>query len=345
MCISQSVINICKKVNASFSVYSDSGEKIYPINNLSASKNEISLSLENSFVTEGIIYKRIDTKPGLIISIPKDKSNAHEILLLAENLFVSEFNKTEKIFSRAEAYKYLLTNRVDEFNANNIFEQFQIMKNMNYCVMMFFTESSVNEGLYKSIQEIVPIDNADVLVEIKNNIVLLIHYENDKDNIKECEELASAIYETLLEETSLQLYIGVSSPQKSSFELYDAFKEAKKAVKVGRQYKRSQNVFIFQSLILELMLTELPKETAIKYSKLLFNESTKKLLNDEMLTTINSFFCEDLNLAEAARNLYIHRNTLVYRLEKVQKALGLDLRHFDDAILFKILMELKDAYK
>ena len=67
---------------------------------------------------------------------------------------------------------------------------------------------------------------------------------------------------------------------------------------------------------------------------------TARLFNEEMLSTIEKFFENSLNLSETARQLYIHRNTLVYRLDKVQRATGLDLRAFDDAVTFKLMMLL-----
>ncbi len=86
---------------------------------------------------------------------------------------------------------------------------------------------------------------------------------------------------------------------------------------------------------------ELPQESSAYYHSLLFNRKTQRLFNEEMLYTIEMFFKKDLNLSDTARQLYIHRNTLVYRLDKVQRQTGLDLRKFDDAVTFKILMELK----
>ena len=80
---------------------------------------------------------------------------------------------------------------------------------------------------------------------------------------------------------------------------------------------------------------------SLRYHSLLFNRKTAKLFNEEMLQTIEMFFRKDLNLSDTARQLFIHRNTLVYRLDKVQRQTGLDLRHFDDAVTFKILYKLK----
>ena len=86
---------------------------------------------------------------------------------------------------------------------------------------------------------------------------------------------------------------------------------------------------------------ELPQDISAYYHSLLFNRKNQRLFNEEMLYTIDMFFKKDLNLSDTARQLYIHRNTLVYRLDKVQKQIGLDLRSFEDAVTFKILMELK----
>ena len=87
-------------------------------------------------------------------------------------------------------------------------------------------------------------------------------------------------------------------------------------------------------------MSDLPADSSARYSGMIFNRHTAKLFNDEMLHTIETFFENSLNLSETARKLYIHRNTLVYRLEKVQRAIGLDLRSFDDAVTFKMMMLL-----
>ena len=76
------------------------------------------------------------------------------------------------------------------------------------------------------------------------------------------------------------------------------------------------------------------------YNSKIFNRKTARLFNEEMIHTIETFFDNSLNLSETARKLYIHRNTLVYRLEKVQRTIGLDLRNFDDAVTFKMMMLL-----
>ena len=94
-------------------------------------------------------------------------------------------------------------------------------------------------------------------------------------------------------------------------------------------------------MLFERFLADLEPEKAEHYYSLLFNPSTVRLFSEEMLETIDMFFRKDLNLSDTSRQLYIHRNTLVYRLDKVQRQVGLDLRKFEDAMTFKMLLEMR----
>ena len=141
-------------------------------------------------------------------------------------------------------------------------------------------------------------------------------------------------------ETGHPVYIGVSEPRAELDQINEAFDEARQAINIGRVYHATGNVFFFNRLLLERFLSDLPADASGRYSSMIFNRQTAKLFNDEMLHTIEMFFAKDLNLSDTARQLYIHRNTLVYRLDKVQRAIGLDLRSFDDAVTFKMMMLL-----
>ena len=142
-------------------------------------------------------------------------------------------------------------------------------------------------------------------------------------------------------ETAHEMTVGVGRARHTLEELRESYQEARRAIEVGRIFQPESSVYVFSRLILERFLMELPQDISAYYHSLLFNRKTARLFNEEMLYTIEMFFKKDLNLSDTARQLYIHRNTLVYRLDKVQRQTGLDLRAFDDAVTFKILMELK----
>ncbi|MFR2150721.1 MAG: PucR family transcriptional regulator [Christensenellales bacterium] len=128
-------------------------------------------------------------------------------------------------------------------------------------------------------------------------------------------------------------------------EIGESYRESRRAVEVGRIFLTEQHIYVYRSLVLERFLMDIPREMGTRYHGILFNRKTARLFNDEMLHTIEMFFAKDLNLSDTARQLYIHRNTLVYRLDKVQRQTGLDLRKFDDAVTFKMMMLLGKSGK
>ena len=141
-------------------------------------------------------------------------------------------------------------------------------------------------------------------------------------------------------ETAHQMTVGIGRSRHTIEELRESYMEARRAIEVGRCFKPEESIFVYGRLILERFLMELPQDISAYYHSLLFNRKNQRLFNEEMIYTIDMFFKKDLNLSDTARQLYIHRNTLVYRLDKVQRQTGLDLRHFDDAVTFKLMMLL-----
>jgi len=191
----------------------------------------------------------------------------------------------------------------------------------------------------KSIEEVCK--DKDVLLNMDRHTVVLIKEMTDVETIDDLHQFAQALQETLMGETAHQMTVGIDKMRRTIDELRDSYNEARRAIEVGRIFKPEESIYIYSRLILERFLMELPQDISAYYHGLLFNRKNQRLFNEEMLYTIEMFFKKDLNLSDTARQLYIHRNTLVYRLDKVQRQTGLDLRSFDDAITFKILMELK----
>ena len=135
--------------------------------------------------------------------------------------------------------------------------------------------------------------------------------------------------------------VGIGDIAQNAGELHQSYRQARRAIEIGRIYREDETIHVYSSLLLERFLADIPPETAAHYHSLLFNRRTSRLFSEEILYTVEMFFRKDLNLSDTARQLYIHRNTLVYRLDKVQRQIGLNLRSFDDAVTFKMLLEMK----
>ena len=133
----------------------------------------------------------------------------------------------------------------------------------------------------------------------------------------------------------------MSDPFHGADALAEAWAQAKGALALGQIFHPGEQLFVWSHLAEERVLSEIDPEKAAAYAGLLFNRRTARLFDDEMLETIETFMKKDLNLSDTARQMYIHRNTLVYRLDKVQRVTGLDLRRFDDAVTFRLLGQLR----
>ena len=190
-----------------------------------------------------------------------------------------------------------------------------------------------------------PRANGDLLVEMDRHTVVFLKSMENVENFDELYQLAEAIEQTLLDEAGKSCVVGIGEPKKTFPEIGESYRESRRAVEVGRIFLTEQHIYVYRSLVLERFLMDIPREMGTRYHGILFNRKTARLFNDEMLHTIEMFFAKDLNLSDTARQLYIHRNTLVYRLDKVQRQTGLDLRKFDDAVTFKMMMLLGKSGK
>ena len=124
-------------------------------------------------------------------------------------------------------------------------------------------------------------------------------------------------------------------------DLANSFKEAQIALEVGKVFDTEKNIVNYDHLGIARLIYQLPTTLCEMFLKEVFKQSSIESLDQETLFTIQSFFENNLNVSETSRGLFVHRNTLVYRLEKIRKITGLDLREFDDAIVFKVALMVK----
>lgn len=208
------------------------------------------------------------------------------------------------------------------------------------CVMYFYFVDIEAETAMQALSGSADGDG-DLVAEVgRHSLAMLKGVEEEEVNFAELEEYAHAVEMTFLTEHGTAVYVGISNPRDDLVSIPEAYEEARSAINVGRVYHSNRTVFTYRNLLLERFLSEVPGDMCGGYNAMIFNRKTARLFNDEMVHTIETFFDNSLNLSETARKLYIHRNTLVYRLEKVQRAIGLDLRNFDDAVTFKMMMLL-----
>ncbi len=159
--------------------------------------------------------------------------------------------------------------------------------------------------------------------------------------LEDLEPIAVNIYEGLLTELDIHTTIGIGSPVMHLRELADRYKEAQTAIEVGKVFDTEKSVISYGNLGIGRIIYQLPTTLCEMFLSEVFKKNPIEALDQETLFTINMFFENNLNVSETSRKLFVHRNTLVYRLEKIKKLTGLDLREFDHAIVFKVALMVK----
>ena len=157
----------------------------------------------------------------------------------------------------------------------------------------------------------------------------------------ELEKMAAHIEDTLRSELFIKTVIGIGTVSEHLRELADSYKEAQTAIEVGKVFDTEKSIMHYENLGIGRLIYQLPTTLCEIFLSEVFKKSTIDSLDQETLFTINKFFENNLNVSETSRKLFVHRNTLVYRLEKIKKLTGLDLRQFDHAIVFKVALMVR----
>lgn len=183
-----------------------------------------------------------------------------------------------------------------------------------------------------------PEHDHDFVFDMDENTIVLVKKTDESTTEEQLEELAQTIIDNLNSEALLNVLVGISTPADNLSELAAAYKEAQVALEIGRVFESEKYILSYKSLGVGRLIYHLPTRLCQLFLQEVLTKKGLDALDDEIVATIYEFFKNDLNVSETARKLYIHRNTLVYRLDKVLKTIGLDLRKFDDAVVFKVAM-------
>ena len=181
----------------------------------------------------------------------------------------------------------------------------------------------------------------DYVLSINETDIVLVKQVQPNCDGKELTKLAQSIEETLNSEIFVKTVIGIGTIASHIRELADSYKEAQTAIEVGKVFDTEKSIINYENLGLGRLIYQLPTTLCEIFLSEVFKKNSIDALDQETLFTINKFFENNLNVSETSRKLFVHRNTLVYRLEKIKKITGLDLREFDHAIIFKVALMVK----
>lgn len=208
-------------------------------------------------------------------------------------------------------------------------------------VLLIRVVSSNDISAYEVVSGLFPDKQKDFVFNISENDTVLVKEIKRGIDQRDIEKLAASIVDTLSGEHYIKAVVGIGTPISNVKDLATSFKEAQIALEVGKVFDTEQPTISYDHLGIARLIYQLPTTLCEMFLREVFKQGSIESLDSETLFTIQRFFENNLNVSETSRGLFVHRNTLVYRLEKIKKLTGLDLREFDDAIVFKVALMVR----
>ena len=249
-----------------------------------------------------------------------DKDNFIKNLLLDNLLLVDIYIRAKKL-------------RID----NNVPRVVYLIESNN--------DSETNTNVMDVVRGIYPVKTKDFITAVDESHIILVKDVSDDMSRGALEKAAGMISSMLSSEAMGKVRIALGSVVKDLKDISRSYKEAKMALEVGKIFYEDKYVINYNRLGIGRLIYQLPLPLCRMYIEEIFKDIRIEDFDEETLNTVSKFFENSLNISETSRQLYIHRNTLVYRLDKLQKSTNLDLRVFEDAITFRIALMVVEYMK
>ena len=208
-------------------------------------------------------------------------------------------------------------------------------------VLLVRVQANSSVSAFDVVQNLFPDKQKDFVFNVNETDIVLVKEVKPGIESKDLEKLARSIVDTLGGEFYTKAQVGIGSVIAGIKDLARSFREAQAALEVGKVFDTERLIVSYDNLGIARIIYQLPTTLCEQYLREVFKKGSIESLDHETLFTIQKFFENNLNVSEPSRKLFVHRNTLVYRLEKIKKLTGLDLREFDHAIIFKVALMVK----
>ena len=298
---------------------------------------------QQSVVLDGYTYRLLSSgnKNDCIVFVEgTDKDSDKTAQMLAVSLGSIKSLYDEK-YDKGSFIKNII---LDNILPNDIYiksNELHFNNDEHRAVIVVKFQGATNLPPYEIIQSIVTDRNKDYVINISEQDIVIVKELADGTTSEDIEKNAMAILRTASQEYGAKLLIGISSVVEKLKDLARAYKEARIALEVGKVFDIERPIMSYENLGIGRLIYQLPTTLCEIFLQEVFKKGSLESLDKETLMTVQAFFENNLNVSETSRKLFVHRNTLVYRLEKIRKLTGLDLREFDHAVTFKVALMVK----
>lgn len=292
---------------------------------------------------DGCIFRKISVKKksdGFTYVRGTDKILKDYLVLFTSNIV----NVKNYHDDKHDKYYFLKSILLDNVLPGDIYlraRELKLAQNATRVVYSLKTLPKFDKLLFDLVNTQFPDREKDYVIHVDDGEIVLVRELNEKFDIIDISKLANKLETTIEANKISNFQIGIGTVVNSLRDLGRSFREAQMAQDIGDTFIGGKRVYNYNSLGIGRLIFQLPKTLCKLFLREVFSDEIFNEIDEETLSTVKIFFDNNLNVSETSRQLYVHRNTLVYRLDKIQKLTKLDLRMFDDAITFKVAILVK----
>lgn len=269
---------------------------------------------------------------GVAVSVKADTPEETELALSQIRCLCAAYKEK---YNKADFLKSLMTEGIPSYDVGDRAVRLHIDPEEKR-VLFLLEARTIDDTLTEILKNLFPSRSKTYLVPMSENRIAVLRPLKAGETTDSMRQIARTIVDTLNMEALTHVQLSYSSVIDTLADLSSAFRETSLALQVGKLFYSEQTVFPYNELGIGRLIYQLPVSICERFLEEIFGKEIPEAFDDETTATINRFFQNNLNIAETSRQLHMHRNTLIYRLEQIQKRTGLDLRTFEDAMTFKI---------
>lgn len=345
----KNLINQVKDIiDSEFGLMDDTGLILACSNEKSVGQNNLLVTevmrLKDHFVViEGQSFQKVYIKNKLefITFINSDDPNNSKYLSLISINAVNMKTYYDEKYDKINFIKGIIMDNILPGDITLRAKELHLTNNVHRIVFLIKTEKAKDIYPHEIVEGLFPSKNKDFIIILDDETTVLIKELKPEYDYKEVNKISKIIVDTLSTEGMIKANIGIGTVVENIKDIGRSFKEAQMALLIGGIFDSEKNVIDYNKLGIGRLIYQLPPTLCKLFLNEVFKDGSFEALDSETMYTIIKFFENNLNVSETSRQLYVHRNTLVYRLDKIQKTTGLDLRMFDDAIIFKVAVLVK----
>ncbi len=241
-------------------------------------------------------------------------------------------------FDKDNFIKNLLLDNLLLVDIYNRAKKLHIDTDVRRIVFIIETKNEKDTNALETVRTLFSSKTKDFITAVDEKNIILVKEVKPSETYDDMNKTAKVIVDMLNTEAMSSVNVAYGTIVNEIKEVSRSYKEAKLALDVGKIFYSDRKIIAYSNLGIGRLIYQLPIPLCKMFIKEIFDGKSPDEFDEETLMTINKFFENSLNVSETSRQLYIHRNTLVYRLDKLEKTTGLDLRVFEDAITFKIAL-------